>query len=157
MKKRKPPIDWVDQRTFVDSAGYFRIADAMSCEYSHVPKGLREPDEGVIHVTSVVDAFQDPATNPLSGGVVGLKPMAAYLGRHPRTLQRTLFKEPYRSELRWAHRVPASNTASLDAIRERFDAQARNSHLAALGIIDTSSGGMALNSYTVVSSGSTIM
>lgn len=83
--------------------------------------------------------------------------MEQFLDRSRRALQRTAYIEPIRSEMRWVAGVPASNVQSLDALRERWDAQARASHLAALGIVDPSSGGMAIAPHTVLNSGSSVI
>lgn len=91
----------------------------------------------VTNVASLAAAFDDPATHPHSGGVIGQQAIADRIGLSDRQARRTVLKQPF---VRYHGRVAASNVASLDAWAETHRAEARAAHMKALGLVDPSSG-----------------
>lgn len=128
------------QETYVDSAGWFDIEAATSRSLYRLPLALRERDQGRTHVTSVCCIYGDPWVNPSSGGVIGHRDIAVSLGRGLRQLERVVFHTPLGAAIRWVEGVPAASGATLQAIRDVLDTQARTAYLANLGITDQSSG-----------------
>ena len=128
------------QETYVDSGGWFDIEAATGRSLYRLPRALRERDEGRTHVTSICCVYGDPWVNPRSGGVIGHRDFAVSLNRSLRQVQRAVFGTPLGAAIRWVGGVPAAPGATLKAIREALDTQARTAHLTALGITDQSSG-----------------
>jgi hypothetical protein len=86
-----------------------------------------DPREAITHCNTVCAAYGDPAVDPRSGGVVGLRAIAASLGRSESRVRRILGDERA-SFVRWAGDLPASNVGSLNAFREALDASAAEAH-----------------------------
>ena len=85
--------------------------------------------------------YDDPWVNPCSGGVIGQRDIAVALGRSLSQVQRSVFDKPIGAAIRRVGDLRASNVATLQAIREALDSQARTAHLTALhGPTDPSSG-----------------
>jgi hypothetical protein len=120
-----------DQRSYVTPDGLFNLAGAMETDLRRVPRALLD-EFGWTRVETLVADFDDPAVDPRSGGVIGHKAIAHALNRSRRQVERAVYNKALRYELRWSNRIPACAAQSLDVIRERLDAMARDAHLASL-------------------------
>lgn len=129
----------MDQRSYVTPDGHFKLAEATQTKLRGLPRGLRD-EFGWTKIESLVAAYNDPAVDPRSDGIVGHLWIANALNRSLRQVERSVYNTRLRQELRWAYGLPASNVATLAVIRERLDLAARAVHLLPLGLTDVTPG-----------------
>ena len=115
--------------TDVSSGGWFNIGKAAGRSLYRLPLALREPDEGVTHVSTLTAAYNDPWVNPCSGGIFGQQAIAEALDLSLRQAQRRVFHKPIGNFIRWVDGLPATNVQSCHAPREQLKAEARAAHL----------------------------
>lgn len=128
------------QETFVNS-GWFNLEAATGRSLCRIPLALREPEEGIGHVSSLCVAYGDPWVNPCSGGVIGQQGFAESLGRSVRQVQRKVFGTQLGEAIRWVGDMPAASAATLQVIKGTLDTQARAAHLKALRLPTACSSG----------------
>lgn len=128
MKRSEVVFTLVAQDEHVDAHGWFDLGAATGRSLYRLPVKAREADEGLTHCSSLVALFGgDVAVDPRSGGVIGFPVIAEALGRSERQTRR-LLRSSEACCVRWCGDLPATAQNSAAALRELFDAKAREAH-----------------------------
>lgn len=97
-----------------------------------LPTSIRERDEALWHVSSLVALIGDPACDPRSGGIAGSKNLAAIYGVGVQQFRRNIL--PNLAYVRYLGDIPASNTSSAQPDAQIYKARVQQRWCDNLGI-----------------------
>ena len=97
----------------VDKDGWINLEEWMGRACSTIPLAIRDPDQAITHVTSLLATLGDPHCDPRSGGIASVESMAAIYGVTSPHFRRNILRD-----LKFVRRLdglPVSNVNSLQA------------------------------------------
>lgn len=172
----------MDQRSGSNLMGRLHLPTIMDRSLRHISREMRD-EFGYTYENSLCALFGDPWINPNSGGLIGIEQIADELCISKRQLERRI-RTDLSGVFRYACGVYATNVNTVAAVRQMINARNYEKRIRALNsprranregglhepgaegshdgfapwpdATDPTSGGMATNLFTVVSSGSTI-
>ena len=99
---------------------------------SHIPLFVREQDEAKTHISSLMAEIGDPACDPRSGGIAGIKSKAVYFRVSGLHFRRNIL--PDLEWMRYLGNIPVTNVTSADYGGQQHQAAVMKKHCDNLGI-----------------------